>query len=243
MINSINFSSSYGYAGIASTPSPKNADLSTSQSKYIDVPNSVGGNNAITTNSVGKSQNVDGVDRQSTTQSSDPSNDPQRDFDSVIRQLKARDMEVKIHEQAHLAACGQYVSGGASYVYQVGPDGRRYAVGGEVSIDTSPVSGDPEATLVKAQQVQAAALAPSEPSSQDYKVAQAAASMAAQARSELSSTKNSDSTSSDEKTNQSIESDQQQSNQNSVNQITSNNTVNNLLNADRTQFEVRMLAG
>ena len=37
--------------------------------------------------------------------------------------------------------------GGASYEYDNGPDGKRYAVGGEVSIDTSTVSGDPQATI------------------------------------------------------------------------------------------------
>ncbi|PLA74479.1 SprA-related family protein [Hydrogenovibrio sp. SC-1] len=244
MINSISVSSTYGYGSQLSTLAQKSNELSTSQSRYIDVPASVGGNRIAPVNTTGKSENADRVDGQSnSTQPSSSTTDPQRDFETVIRQLKARDIEVKIHEQAHLAAGGQYVSGGASYVYQVGPDGRRYAVGGEVSIDTSPVSGDPEATLVKAQQVQAAALAPSEPSSQDYKVAQAAASMAAQARSELSSTKMAGNQSSDEKTSQSTESGQQQSNPNSVNQITSNNSDINLLNADRTQFEVRMLAG
>ena len=76
-----------------------------------------------------------------------------------VSELKSRDREVRAHEQAHLAAAGPYATGGPSYTYQEGPDGRRYAVGGEVGIDTSPVSGDPEATIQKAQQIRAAALA------------------------------------------------------------------------------------
>ena len=102
-----------------------------------------------------------------------------------ILQLQARDREVKAHEAAHLAASAGLVSGGMSFSYQTGPDGRRYAVGGEVSIDTSPVPDDPQATLDKAQQIQAAALAPAQPSAQDRAVAARATRMAAEARVEL----------------------------------------------------------
>jgi len=62
--------------------------------------------------------------------------------------LQARDAEVKAHERAHKAVGGQY-AGSISYDYQQGPSGKRYAVGGEVSIDVSPVSGDPEKTIEK----------------------------------------------------------------------------------------------
>lgn len=102
-----------------------------------------------------------------------------------VTELKQRDAEVRAHEQAHVAAGGPHVTGGPTYEYQEGPDGRQYAVGGEVQIDTSPVDGDPEATLRKAQIVRAAALAPAEPSSQDRAVAAAATQMAMQAQAEL----------------------------------------------------------
>lgn len=36
-------------------------------------------------------------------------------------------------------------------IYKTGPDGVKYAVSGEVLIDTSRVPGDPQATLQKAQ--------------------------------------------------------------------------------------------
>ena len=103
-----------------------------------------------------------------------------------VEKLKARDAEVRTHEAAHLAAAGQYAKGGPKYVYQTGPDGKQYAIGGSVSIDTTPVSGDPQATLQKAQQVRSAALAPAEPSGQDQKVAAAASQMEADARLQLS---------------------------------------------------------
>jgi hypothetical protein len=105
----------------------------------------------------------------------------------IIEQLKARDQEVRSHEAAHKAVAGPHARGGAHFSYQRGPDGARYAIGGEVQIDLSPVSGDPQATLHKAEQLQAAALAPAQPSSQDYAVAAHAAQMAAQARQELHS--------------------------------------------------------
>jgi len=88
-----------------------------------------------------------------------------------IEGLKQRDREVTAHEMAHIAAGGPYVRGGAAYQYQYGPDGRRYAVGGEVSIDMSTVSGDPEASISKMRTVISAALAPASPSAQDRMVA------------------------------------------------------------------------
>ena len=101
-----------------------------------------------------------------------------------VDELKDRDREVRQHEQAHMAAAGPYAKGGPSYEYTRGPDGKRYAVGGEVQIDTSKES-DPEATIRKAQQIYRAALAPAEPSSQDRSVASQAKKMEMEARSEL----------------------------------------------------------
>ncbi len=103
----------------------------------------------------------------------------------LIQELRTREREVRAHEQAHIAAGGRFVQGGASFTYRMGPDGRMYAVGGEVSIDTSPVPGDPQATLEKSRQIRRAALAPSEPSAQDLRAAAKAAQMAAEARAEM----------------------------------------------------------
>lgn len=104
----------------------------------------------------------------------------QRD-QATIEALKSRDREVRAHEAAHAAVGGQF-AGAPTYTFQRGPNGVSYAVGGEVSISTSEIAGDPEATLQKALQVQRAALAPAEPSAQDRKVAGQAAQMAVQAR-------------------------------------------------------------
>lgn len=97
--------------------------------------------------------------------------------------LKQTDRQVKSHEQAHMSAGAGLVRGG-SFEYQVGPDNKRYAVGGEVSIDTSP-GRTPTETIAKARQIRAAALAPADPSTQDRRVAAAASQMELQAQQEL----------------------------------------------------------
>ena len=101
-----------------------------------------------------------------------------------IQELSARDAEVRAHEQAHKSAAGSH-GGAISLSYKQGPDGKRYAVEGEVPVDMSSVSGDPEATLAKMRQIQRAALAPAEPSSADRRVAARAAQKAAKAQREI----------------------------------------------------------
>ncbi len=99
--------------------------------------------------------------------------------------LKKRDAEVRAHELAHIAAAGGLARGGATFSFQRGPDGKQYAIGGEVNIDTSRVSGNPQATIRKAQQIRAAALAPANPSAQDRAVAASASALAAEAQREI----------------------------------------------------------
>lgn len=102
-----------------------------------------------------------------------------------LEQLKARDREVRAHEAAHKNAAGNLARGNAQFSFETGPDGRRYAVGGEVSIDTSKVNGDPQATIEKARTIRRAANAPAQPSSQDHAVAAQASQLEAEARREL----------------------------------------------------------
>lgn len=104
-----------------------------------------------------------------------------------IEKLKARDREVRAHEQAHLSAAGSLAVSGASFTYERGPDGINYAVGGEVNIRAAE-GRTPEETLSRAEQIRAAALAPAKPSGQDRAVAAAASQMALQARAELAQT-------------------------------------------------------
>lgn len=103
----------------------------------------------------------------------------------VVQKLQLTDLHVKMHEQQHIASAGSYARGGPSFQYIMGPDGESYAVGGEVALDTNPISNNPQATIVKAQVVRQAALAPSDPSGADRAIAAAATQMEAQARTKL----------------------------------------------------------
>ncbi len=134
----------------------------------------------------GAEQRYSGINREGAaeTRSQDKQN-LSEDQKKQVNELQKRDREVKAHEAAHMAAGGSCVRGGATYSYQVGPDGKRYAVGGEVSIDASSASGDPQETILKMQTVKRAALAPAQPSGQDRAVASQAGAIETQARKEL----------------------------------------------------------
>lgn len=101
----------------------------------------------------------------------------------MVDELQARDRKVRSHEAAHQAAGGA-LAGGATFTYQQGPDGRSYAVGGEVPIELSR-GGTPEETLQRARRVRAAALAPADPSGQDLRVAAAATALELEASVEV----------------------------------------------------------
>ena len=103
----------------------------------------------------------------------------------MIQKLQTRDSHVRAHEAAHMSVAGAYARGGISFDFQTGPDGKAYAVGGEIQLDTSPVPNDPQATIQKAEIIKAGALAPSDPSAADLSVAAGASQMEAEAQSEL----------------------------------------------------------
>ncbi|MBF0274892.1 MAG: hypothetical protein HQK84_06645 [Nitrospinae bacterium] len=104
----------------------------------------------------------------------------------VVDELKKIDQEVRAHEAAHLGAAGGYAVGAANFQYQQGPDNKQYAVAGEVQLDTSPIPNNPEATQQKMQQIKRAALAASNPSAQDLRVAAQASQMEMEASREAS---------------------------------------------------------
>ena len=86
----------------------------------------------------------------------------------VIQKLEERDLAVRAHERAHVTAAGGYAMGEPTYRKVIGPDGKAYAVEGEVKINVAPVEGDPAATRRKAQILRNAAMAPAGPSGADY---------------------------------------------------------------------------
>lgn len=110
-------------------------------------------------------------------------NDLSEDEKRLVKDLASRDAEVKTHEAAHQAAGGG-MTGAASYTYQRGPDGKMYAIGGEVSIST-PAASSPEEAIKIARQVASAAMAAGDPSPQDFAVAASARMMEIKAQQEL----------------------------------------------------------
>lgn len=157
---------------------------------------------AITSHETGSRQRITGQNDISKADQENYSSPTQSDPESKtanlnpqqlqeLEKLKTRDLEVRQHEHAHLAVAGQYASGGASFTYEKGPDGTKYAVGGEVPIDISKESS-PEATILKMQVIKRAALAPASPSSADRMIASQADAKASQARQEINAQQNQD---------------------------------------------------
>jgi hypothetical protein len=105
-----------------------------------------------------------------------------------VDQLKKTDREVRIHEQAHQTAAGRF-GGTPSYTFFKGPDGIAYAVGGQVPIKIEK-DKDPNKTIENAEIIKNAALAPSDPSSQDIIVASNADKMIEDAKLKLDKNKN-----------------------------------------------------
>lgn len=101
-----------------------------------------------------------------------------------VRELVQIDRTVRAHEQAHLSAGRGVVTSGANFTYTYGPDGKQYAIAGEVGIDTAP-ERKPEENIDKGIRIQEAALAPRDPSPQDYQVAAVGSRLEGQGRSDL----------------------------------------------------------
>ena len=138
------------------------------------------------TQSVEESQNTQNSESQkeSSLEEKAPNGetlDPQQT--QALNELKAIDRNVRAHEAAHVGAGGGVVAGGASYTYTRGPDGQMYATAGEVPIRMQK-GKTPEETIQNARRILAAAMAPADPSPQDYKVAANAAQMEVSARAE-----------------------------------------------------------
>jgi len=140
--------------------------------------------NNNTINTYFQKNQIDSYEQKKQSKTKSDQNQLTPEEQKQVDDLKKRDREVKAHERAHISAGGNYVRGGANYSYQRGPDGQLYAIGGEVSIDTTS-ERTPEETLRKAQTIRRAALAPAKPSSTDRAVAAKATRMEQQARIEI----------------------------------------------------------
>lgn len=159
-----------------------------------------------------------------------------------VRELAAIDANVRAHEAAHIGAGAGVVSGGATFGYTRGPDGKMYATSGEVPISMKE-GRTPEETIQNARQIVSAAMAPADPSPQDYKVAASATQMEIQARSEQAreqteeikeQTKDSDNTQNTQEVESASKSAESVANQNSSN---ANNAKSQTSNQEQSSNE------
>lgn len=192
-----NSKSVYGVAQVSSTKNEQtlydNENPSTDSSFSDDI-----NDEAIISDKAKELFEKDKSDDSKETQDSKQSNDkplPDENLSSEqqqeITELKVRDAEVRAHEQAHIAAAAGLMTSAPNYDYQTGPDGKKYAVGGEVSISFTKGSS-PEEDIQNAEKLKAAALAPVEPSGQDLSVARNADAIIQEARQELTEQKRAD---------------------------------------------------
>ena len=98
-----------------------------------------------------------------------------------ISQLQQTEQEVIQHENAHKSV-GAGVTGAVTYTHTTGPDDQRYINGGEVAIQMPATTGETDETLQLLEKVRQAALAPTEPSPQDLRVAASASAQIQQVR-------------------------------------------------------------
>lgn len=122
-------------------------------------------------------QGFSGTGGKTETSSAGGLTDSEKD---LVKRLQARDAEVRQHEQQHMAAAGELAIGGPRYTYQIGPDGKSYAVGGSVMLDTSIDFSDPNAKE-KAAKIRRAANASGDNSAADSAVSSRAAALEQQA--------------------------------------------------------------
>lgn len=152
------------------------------------APSQSTGNNSRSTPSPSEPSEPNRPDQAVTGSSAAPTGAQEQLSESelaLVRELAQIDRNIRAHEAAHLSAAAGLAVSGMNFGYTRGPDGIRYATSGEVSIDTSEVPNDPEATYSKALQIQTAALAPRDPSPQDRAVASMARQMAMEAQIEI----------------------------------------------------------
>lgn len=93
------------------------------------------------------------------------------DYSRVLNKFKQIDQNIRSHEQSH--AAGSSYSSTPKYNYAQGPDGKLYAVGGEVRLDTS-MPQDKKAALNKLEEISNASNAPHDVSSADANITRAA---------------------------------------------------------------------
>lgn len=120
-------------------------------------------------NKIEKAEEVETTQRRDyIEQSSGIDKYDEKDFAKVLEKFKQTDTNIRSHEQIH-ASIG-HTTAPIAYTYQKGPDGKMYAVGGSVRLDTS-IPNDPKAAAFKLDMLQKAASGPTDSSAADNTIA------------------------------------------------------------------------
>lgn len=99
-----------------------------------------------------------------------------------IEELKTYEKMVIAHERTHMIVGGG-IAGAPSYTYTIGPDGKKYVSGGNVTMRI-PQANSFENMIRNLKRVKAAATAPSNPSPQDMQTAAIASAREASIKTE-----------------------------------------------------------
>ncbi|MCT7561132.1 putative metalloprotease CJM1_0395 family protein [Aliarcobacter butzleri] len=145
----------------------------------MEISNNVSSLSSIYQELALKKSELSNLDKKELQKSSFEKNDEvvlgenydENDYQRVLNKFKNKDSEVKTHEQTH--ASGATTISAINYNYQVGPDGKLYAIGGSVRFDTS-IPKDPQSAKVKMDQLQSASSSVSSLSGADASIAQTA---------------------------------------------------------------------
>ncbi|MCP4269219.1 MAG: hypothetical protein GY777_27230 [Candidatus Brocadiaceae bacterium] len=78
---------------------------------------------------------------------------PSPEEQKEIEKIRKNSRNVKRRELVYRAVVGNHVRGAASFQYETGPDGMKYAIAGHTAIDTRPIINNPEASIRKAQAI------------------------------------------------------------------------------------------
>lgn len=99
--------------------------------------------------------------------------------------FRARDAEVRQHENRHFAVAGEFATGPPDLQTVTLRNGKTFVINGKVHINMSAIAGNPKATAAKMRKLRDAALAPATPSGQDMSVAGQAAAKLAEAEAQI----------------------------------------------------------
>jgi len=88
----------------------------------------------------------------------------ENDYQRVLNKFKSTDSNVRAHEQTHASTTNTTTP--IQYNYQMGPDGKLYAVGGSVRVDTS-IPDDPKEASYKLDKLKKSATSVDEMSAAD----------------------------------------------------------------------------